>query len=398
MSSRTNSAAASVSLLVLLQLVSRVLNFGLNAALARGLGPEWYALANVQLQLVSASALFLSREGLRRACQRVYPGGDGPTLAHGANLAWLSVPLAAIAALVAGLYFAREASAAALVPAAEYAEAVWAICAAAVLEACADPGWLYAQTNGLIGRRVFAEGGALAVKTAATAYLALHLRLGARAFGYAQLLYAATYVGLLYAALVRRCTLSQLFPRCAVPAPPRATATEGDHASSAACWLPAGHRAAAASYCWQSAQKYVLTEGERLVLVRLAPLEDQGVFALVSNLGSLVARLVLQPLEEVTFASYSAAAAAGPLELAALARLHALLRGACIFGLAFVSFGPAYSRLLLHLLYGEAWSAGTAAPRLLAAYCAHVCAMAINGAPAALTFALCFVCPAQPTT
>lgn len=49
-----------------------------------------------------------------------------------------------------------------------------------------------------------------------------------------------------------------------------------------------------------------------------------------------------------------------------------------LLGLLFVAFGPSYSWLLLHLLYGEAWSS-TEAPDALAAYCVYVLLMAING-------------------
>ena len=70
------------SALLLLQLLSRGVNFALGTLLARSLGPQWYALANVQLQLVTSSTLFLSKEGLRRSCQRVYPGGGGAPGGH----------------------------------------------------------------------------------------------------------------------------------------------------------------------------------------------------------------------------------------------------------------------------------------------------------------------------
>lgn len=62
-----------------------------------------------------------------------------------------------------------------------------------------------------------------------------------------------------------------------------------------------------------------------------------------------------------------------------LRRFHALTRGATLFGGVFLAFGPAYSWLLLRLLYGSAWSEGTEAPRLLSYYCAHVAAMSVNG-------------------
>ena len=45
--------------------------------------------------------------------------------------------------------------------------------------------------------------------------------------------------------------------------------------------------------CAQAVQKYGLTEGERLVLVATSPLTSQGVYGLVSSLGSLLARMAV---------------------------------------------------------------------------------------------------------
>ena len=115
------------SSLVALQALTRLVNFALTTALARRLGPAAIGLANVQMQLVSASALFLAKEGVRRACQRVYPGGAGAALAHGVNLAWLSVPITALCAAGVGLSTARrgEGSGDTPVSAGEYATTVW---------------------------------------------------------------------------------------------------------------------------------------------------------------------------------------------------------------------------------------------------------------------------------
>lgn len=288
----------ALSSLVALQALTRVVNFALTTALARVLGPAAIGLANVNLQLVSASALFLSKEGLRRAGQRVYPGGDGAPLVHGSNLVWLAVPLTALSALVVGWSTSWSAAATAeLLPPADYMRTVSLFCVAAVLEACAEPAWLYAQSNALIPTRAAAEGGALLLKAAATAYFVL-IADGAAgaafAFGVAQLLYAAAYLALLLALLEWRSgggLLSALRPRLAVSA--------ADADGTAAIWLPRAHREAGMLQCWQAVQKYALTEGERLVLVSLASLHDQGVFGLVSNLGSLVARMLLQPVEEM---------------------------------------------------------------------------------------------------
>lgn len=54
------------------------------------------------------------------------------------------------------------------------------------------------------------------------------------------------------------------------------------------------------SFYKQSFLKQILTEGERYVMTFLNVLSfgDQGVYDVINNLGSMVARLVFLPLEE----------------------------------------------------------------------------------------------------
>ena len=138
----------------------------------------------------------------------------------------------------------------------------------------------------------------------------------ARAFGTHSCLGGA-YVGVLYALLGRHVRLRELLPRRAhrCRRPPMPPTNLPRLWQRIAVLAAERHGATAAQYCWQSVQKYALTEGERVVLVWLSPLAQQGVFALVSNLGSLVARLVLQPFEEAAFAHFSQADATLTLTL-----------------------------------------------------------------------------------
>ena len=48
----------------------------------------------------------------------------------------------------------------------------------------------------------------------------------------------------------------------------------------------------------QSLVKHFLTEGDKFLVSRLSPLADQGGYAVAANYGSLVARIVFQPIEE----------------------------------------------------------------------------------------------------
>lgn len=46
--------------------------------------------------------------------------------------------------------------------------------------------------------------------------------------------------------------------------------------------------------------KQVLTEGDKLLISHLCTIEEQGVYAVIVNYGSIIARLLFQPLEEST--------------------------------------------------------------------------------------------------
>lgn len=47
-------------------------------------------------------------------------------------------------------------------------------------------------------------------------------------------------------------------------------------------------------------------------------------------------------------------------------------------GLLAVAFGPAYTYMLLRVVYGQRWSE-TEAPRALAVYCLYILLLAVNG-------------------
>ncbi len=107
------------------------------------------------------------------------------------------------------------------------------------------------------------------------------------------------------------------------------------------------------------------------MLMLFVPLDAHavGVFAIVSNLGSLVARFLLQPIEEIALSLFSRLGHAGSsADAAQLQQLSVLLRHmmltVSVLGLVLISFGPNYTFLLFHLLYGAKWSQ-TDAPAVL---------------------------------
>ena len=134
--------------------------------------------------------------------------------------------------------------------------------------------------------------------------------------------------------------------------------------------------------------KQLLTEGERYVMTvfSLLTLPEQGIFDVVSNLGSLAARFVFRPVEEAAYFFFSqlwerGAGLAGQgaeqrdkVELG----LYRLLRLSLLLGLTVLSLGFSYSHLLLHLYGGLTLTDGPG-PALLRAQCGLVLALAVNG-------------------
>ena len=65
-----SASARGASYLILLQLFTRLLTFTFNQLILRHTHPSVFGFATIQLELLSSTILFLSREGFRIALQR----------------------------------------------------------------------------------------------------------------------------------------------------------------------------------------------------------------------------------------------------------------------------------------------------------------------------------------
>jgi len=134
-------------------------------------------------------------------------------------------------------------------------------------------------------------------------------------------------------------------------------------------WGDAPTRALLRVTTGQAALKLVLTEGEKLAAARLTSLEEQGAYALASNYGSLVARMLFQPLEESVRLRLSQGGEAATW-MSTLLRLHVL------FGTGLVALAPPVAAPFLRLV---AWAAGAPAGPILGMYCWYVPVLGVNG-------------------
>ena len=182
----------------------------------------------------------------------------------------------------------------------------------------------------------------------------------------------------------------------------------------------------------QAMWKLLLAEGEKGVLIWAGSADSQGVYALVSSLGSLFVRIILQPFEvclcgiehfflyfliiflrqEAAFITFSASKntkesegkpSADDIKCAnALLytssfctdqnhherRLSLIFKLAFYLGLIVALHGPQYSRLALSFLYGRRWAETEGAASTLSGFAVMVFFLATNGILEAYTHAV----------
>uniref|UniRef100_A0A8C3X368 Protein RFT1 homolog n=1 Tax=Catagonus wagneri TaxID=51154 RepID=A0A8C3X368_9CETA len=355
MSSREvlGQAARLASSGLLLQVLFRVITFVLNAFILRFLSKEIVGVVNVRVPLGVFWSLFL-------------------------GWVWLQL---------------LEVPDPNVVP--HYGTGVVVFGLSAVVELLGEPLWVLAQAHMFVRLKVIAESLSVILKSILTALLVLWLpHWGLYIFSLAQLFFTAVLVFCYVIYFTKLLGSPESSKRQVLPV------------SRMTDLLPSITRSRAfvnweeAKLTWsffkQSFLKQILTEGERYVMTFLNVLNfgDQGVYDTVNNLGSLVARLIFQPIEEsfyIFFAKVLEREKDATLQkqedvAVAAAVLESLLKLALLTGLTITVFGFAYSQLALDI-YGGAMLSSGSGPVLLRAYCLYVLLLAINGVTECFTFA-----------
>lgn len=122
-----------------------------------------------------------------------------------------------------------------------------------------------------------------------------------------------------------------------------------------------------------------------MILALLSTLEDQGVYALASNYGGLIARMLFQPIEESSrniFARLLSPTEDGKMNPggleAAKSYLCNILRAYSLLSVLASCLGSTIVPLLFKLLIGRRWSS-TDVDDVLSTYCYYIPLLAFNG-------------------
>lgn len=402
-----SQSALGAAILVLNQIGTRALTFAVNQVLFRYLSPGIYGVAT-QLELFSVSILYFSRESLRVALQR-QQGVDElqkeqvhgaeleekqkrPVISYGparriqevVNLSHIALGLGLPLTVLFSWLYLRSADTAVLET--NYLiESLRIYAVATILELLVEPAFAVAKQQMLDGTRAWAEFRASLIKclvTCATAIWASRTGrdLGVLPFAMGQLSYAVilnvVYLWTIGPICVQNA--ASLFP----------TVIPGDKYLLSRFSRPL--ITIAATFYGQAIFNQILTSGDSYLIAALAPLPAQGAYALASNYGGLLARMLFQPIEESsrslfgrlppaqTTPSTSAKSADATALKQATTHLTTILHFYSLLSLLAISLGPPLSPLLLRTLAGPRWTT-TEAPAVLAAYCYLIPLLAANG-------------------
>ncbi|KAG6878046.1 hypothetical protein C0993_000369 [Termitomyces sp. T159_Od127] len=362
--SLAQSSFRSASSLMGLQLFSRLFTFVLNQAMVRIAPPQAYGIAAIQFELLLSTILFLSREGVRNTLLRAKT--MGPAMR---NMSVLPVLLGFPVALVTAYAYAHFAGSE--VRAQQYFDvSIGMYALAALFELMSEPMHNLAMAELMTGIRVRAEGLGITSKTVVTFLVLVYdMRSGGEgalaliAFAGGQLVYGATVLGTYLAAYGSSNKPSHFFD----PGLLRLSMTMTS----------------------QSLIKHFLTEGDKLILSYFSPLQDQGGYAVAVNYGSLIARIVFQPIEEAYRGFFSKVLGNVTTNIGsktendvalqqASTALISLLSVQAAFSLILIVFGTAYLPFLLQILLPRQYLA-TSAPQVLSAWVWYIPVLAFNG-------------------
>ncbi len=407
--SLASKSALGATFLVLNQIGSRALTFVVNQLLFRYLSPGIYGVA-AQLELFSVSVLYFSRESLRVALQRQRSDdgsanaekenvdgkeqesertatsyGSTRKMQEAVNISHLAIGIGLPLTGIFSWLYLRKADIAVL-QTRHIHKSLHIYALATVLELLNEPTYAISQQQMLYGTRASAEFLGSFARCMVTCALAIYASrtkcdLGVFPFAMGQLSYAAM-LNIVY--------LPKVLPICTQNA---VSLLNKDIAHNDRYILSRFSRplvTIAATFYGQSVFKQFQTSGDGYLIATLATLPSQGAYALATNYGSLLARVLFQPIEESSRSLFGRLLPSQPKSVSKLqstdtksiaqAKTHltTFLRLYLLLALLAITLGPPLSPLLLRTVAGARWST-TEAPAVLASYCYLIGLLAING-------------------
>ncbi|CAF3803158.1 unnamed protein product, partial [Rotaria magnacalcarata] len=388
------------------KILFRFLHFFLNGLILRQIDVNIIGIANVRLQLLYTTILFLSREAFRRTVPKL---NDRSSIHHYINLVWLILPVGLfIISLTLPFTLFIQTDGAEKYPFYYYACSFYAL--AAFIELLSEPFYLLATVTLNYHINIYVEMFASTVGFTIQAILIYMNRQSALYFyGFGYIIYSLLITSSYYLYFLTRtkeerrrlfkiASLKDLIIKPTHPYFDYKLFNETKTFFKQGIWMK------------------LLTEGERYIMsiFNLISYKDQAIFDTINNLGSLLPRLIFSTLEESAYTYFqqtlsrtktiqdqhiqgdemlsaskqhevikknvspSLSAEQQTIKLNALTFYNYLLRFVIIISLLVITFGIPYSRIILNFYGGSNLIEGSG-PTLLRLYCIYILFLAING-------------------
>ena len=361
------STVRSASYNVILQVSFRILTFIMNGILLRYTTKDMIGVVNVRLMLLNQTIVFVAREAFRKACLSKNPDKKWPQVI---NLLWCVFPLGVILSITLGYVWLYHLEVPHPMKIPNYPLAVLVFAASGSIELLSEQLWVVAQAFVFLRLKVIIEGIANFARCVITLVLVVFLPdLGIISFCLAQMAFSVLSMVLHYVYFIY---YIQVAPKAQDPTandfPLKSVRDFFPKTIPGACFLSWGMARLTWSFFKQSFLKKILTEGERYImtLFRVLTFSQQGIYDVINNLGSLVARCVFMPIEEsyYTFFAHTLVRGSSASQQAehsaqiASETLEVVLKFVVLVGMTFLVFGYGYSFLLLDIYGGSTLSSG----------------------------------------
>ncbi|KAJ1939453.1 Oligosaccharide translocation protein rft1, partial [Linderina macrospora] len=352
----------------------------MNVVIVKLAGIASYGVASVDFELLLSTLLFISREGMRNALLRVEsdppahrnsrqkPGVKDQLLI---NASLVPIGLGMVMANLVFLVFKSTSDS-------DWKTAIVIYIIAGWVELCVEPLYVLSRAQVLFQVQAKCEGIAVTARCITVTTLLITGRhiadaddnnpYSLLAFAAGQMVYALTILAT-YAWYMSH-ELEYPVWHCYVP---RQIASSGH-------FVMPETRKLAVTFVGQSLLKHCLTQGDNMLMVKYASNAIKGTFAMVSNYGSIPARIIFLPLEEASramFSRQSTATSAQQTENARLVRrvIEILAKFQLLLGSILVVFGTLYSSTFMALLGQD----DPTASNTMSMYCLYLPLMGLNG-------------------
>ncbi len=328
---RGSSFAQGLSVSIVLNVVQKVITFSLNNLLIRRTNPNIFGIAAVQLELFLSTLLFFSREGIRLALVRERI--ETPlALQKFINLSWLPSFILALLLITyvfrcvyidhtlqfgeVGIGDNKSSFGVGKIDTEDATSLVISLyMLGALFEAWGEPWVNVYHSKMILTQKSLAETSAVFARSVCAFLMVAEYKLGVLGFGIAQAVYGLTYLLVMTSPSLASSALQYFdrpltmghffFRRCADNETTKSTSSTITGYLESYFSLSTMYMAMTTTA--SSILKHFLTEADKIVLTLTRSSEEQGVFAVASNYGSLAARLLLAPIEEsarVAFSKY----------------------------------------------------------------------------------------------